>query len=349
MLAVSTTSTTDDGATGYLRPAWIDGGWMRILPYEAMQLEVAITTADQHGHHGGIDDILRMESLLPYGQSTRLTWSSDDNDVETQWKRDKSQEYLKQGLANIGYQMPTTVGELADLLDKLDVYEHTSFDDGSQRWHAPLDIPRVSDALPMPNEWHEAERSTKWTTVTSGPAFMILEHMEQRGRPDRYWTTVSQLANQCRSDPATIRAGIEGMNFRFDVTVERHDATVPIDWLAYLPDHARFSLLLDWSKIDLEDHGGDADVSNFMFPDAPWREYFRCRDLGLDETTLQVLGCVPFSLVRPPGGHARPASLIQFAEGSGVSLEGAASSLIELEKSGYAWWVQDTQTLVVSF
>lgn len=214
----------DASGYSYMRTAWSNSAWPRLMPREAMNLEVVIGTASVLNQDGDLVQLVAdhpASNQFPDGVDTALTWQDNEADEESTSLRRQAQAAFTAAVTALGRPVPTTVAGLADLLAEVGVYEHTRALDGTDQWRAPLTIPDPMDVLPLPADWVEREDRVRWSTRTSGPAMALGRSLRAHQGRDQVDTTLQRLASEADMPIGAVRVGLDGLMYRFGMVVLR--------------------------------------------------------------------------------------------------------------------------------
>ncbi|KOV84613.1 DUF6042 family protein [Nocardia sp. NRRL S-836] len=241
----------DGSGHSYMRTAWSNSAWPRLMPQEAMNLEVVIDTASVLSQDGDLAHLVTTHpasNQFPNGINTVLTWQDNDDDGETAMLRRHAEAAFTAAVTALARPVPTTVADLADLLADIGVFEHTHTENGTEQWRAPLEIPDPMDALPLPADWIDREERIGWRTRTAGPAMALRRSLRAyEGRP-QVDTTLQRLAGEADMPVSAVRAGLDGLMYRFGVSVLRQGTTLDRRDLDALAEHARIGIVVDWTS-----------------------------------------------------------------------------------------------------
>ncbi|QXV57444.1 DUF6042 family protein [Amycolatopsis sp. TNS106] len=341
----------DDSGSGfsYLRTDWSNSAWPRLMPLEAMTLELIIGTASVTDQDGDLADLIAAHpasSKLDKGPDTVLTWQyRDEEDAETAALRAEAQAAFTDAVTTLGRPVPTTLADLAHLLAELGVYQHTREPDGKHRWRAPQAIPRLQDVLPLPCYWTEREDRVRWFTETSGAALTLQRSLRGHHGEDQVDTTMQRLGDETGMPIAAVRAGLDGLMYRFNVEVLRHETPVTREDLDGLAEHARIRLVIDWTNFEtsLDPDQDDDEDMQLVWDNAPWSTYRAiAADAHIIDGAHEVLGHMPFTISQPDG-NTFSTSLADLAIGNAMSTGALADSFLELEKAGLLRWSAERQ------
>ncbi|MEU7925089.1 DUF6042 family protein [Micromonospora sp. NPDC049107] len=336
------------------RREWQLSGWQRLLPHDAMFVEIAVATATVLEIDGSLADLLDhlgvvRAGVLPEGTQTPLDWGiSDDNDEETNLLKAHSRESFRSALSALDIREPATIGELADTLAAIGVY-HRSVEDGVERWRCEDDLPPVAQVLTLTDQFvHDEERVALLTRIR--PAVdHLLRHLRGRGCPEVVVTSVQRLADEASMGGPAVRDALAGMIRDGDTRVQRFMKDVDPADLERIAEHARITLLLDWSRdageADHEDDDwDDIDLQHLRWSGPPWQVYQSLAEQFRqdDGDVIAVLGALPFA-VRFPNGNRIFYSMAQAAVEQRISVPAAAGALLELARNGLLIWNHEVQ------
>ena len=404
----------DDGGYSYMRNRWSRSSWPRLLPVQAMTLEMVIGTATLTDRDGDLPALFAAHAAIamyPDGANTILTWRDHDHDEagdqdgEPDGGRDKdaglderdralvdrTRATFTTAVLDSGRTVPTTLADLAELLAGLGVYQHTRSGTGAHRWRTPEQFPDPTEVLPMPAEWLEREEQIRWLGSTNRPAVALARSLQDRDQRDggrhrggqvgsrSYDTTLQQLAAGADMPVEVARDGLDGLMYRAKMIVQRRGAVLQRPDIAFLAEHARIRLVVDWSTADLTGddnlaldlHGAlddllddlpddaaldDVDVddaalesrpavmdSKVVWDGPPWRIY---RNIAADPrvgNSVAVLGLMQFSFQQVDSDTFRTCLAVMAGEG-GTSIGATAAALTQLEDAGLLHWHHDRQT-----
>ncbi|GAA2678527.1 DUF6042 family protein [Actinoplanes palleronii] len=334
----------------HLRRGWTPSGWQRLLPYEAMFVEIAVATATVLDLDGSLDELfdqigISRAETLPKGSQTGLSWGiSDDADMETNLLKIRSRESLRTALAARGLRLPTTVGELAETLATIGVYHHQT-ENGVERWRCEDDLPEVAQVLTLPDEFVQDEQRVALLTRILPATDQLFQHLRDRGRPEVLTTSVQRLADEATMDTSVVRVALDGMIRYREARVQRFSVDVAPADLEHLAGHARITLLLGWGPKD--DHEEEIDLRSLRWSGPPWQVYQRVAEqfsqVGEDkEGLITTLGALPFA-ARFSGGDSSFYSLAQAAVEGRTSVLAAAQAFQELADRGLLIWKHEIQ------
>jgi hypothetical protein len=344
----------DQGGSSYLRTKWNISGWSRLLPRQAMNLEMVIGTATVTGQDGDLAALVAAHPIstrYPDGLDTTLIWHDHDADDEIEDEDTKlasaAQTAFSVAVTASGRPVPTTLTGLAELLTDLGVYQHTLTGAGTHRWRAAEDLPDPIDVLPLPADWITREEQIRWASQTLGPATALARGLQSRHLDDaRYGqdsldTTLQRLASDADMPVEVVRDGLDGLMYRAELTVQRQGVTLARRDLTTLAEHARIQLVIDWPT--LESTFGDPDeTKRVVWEGPPWRIFRSIADDRHMGDHAFVIGLMQFRIRKPTGGSFITCLDIM-AQQQGISVAAAASSLIELDEAGLLRWRVDEQ------
>lgn len=338
-----------DGSS-YLRTGWSGSGWSRLLPLQAMSLEMVIVTATVTGQDGDLATLLAahpVSTRTPDGVHTALTWQDrddvDDEDIEL---ARHAQDTFVTAVAASGRPVPTTLVGLADLLADLGVYRHTLTSTGTHRWRTPVELPDPAEVLALPVDWTDREDQIYWVAHTHRPAAALARSLQTRHHDARHGrdtldTTLQRLGADAEMPVDVVRDGLNGLMYRTGLTVLRRGVALQRRDLAAVAEHARIQLVVDWPAI--ESTLGDPDeTEEVMWGGPPWRIFRNVADDARVTEHAFVVGLMEFRIRKPTGGTLLTC-LNMMAQESGASVGSLASSLVELEEAGLLRWRTDEQ------
>lgn len=170
--------------------------------------------------------------------------------------------------------------------------------------------------LALPEQWLAQEERARWMTRTAEAAAALYEMLDENGRPRTLATSINHLAGELGAELELIRDGIEGLWCAGGVALERHGGTINVRDLQRLADHARFTMLLDWSVLD--DHWAPANDAEWPPGEVRWNgSPWACvrgvlRNPELSREAAQLMASLGFTL-RQPTGECSTASIAEFA------------------------------------
>lgn len=344
----------DQGGSSYLRTQWSISGWSRLLPRQAMNLEMVIGTATVTGQDGDLAALVAAHPIsthYPDALDAPLNWQdhgADDqtDDGDTELAR-AAQTAFTVAVAASGRPVPTTLTGLAELLTDLGIYQHTLTGAGTHRWRAPADLPDPAEVLPLPAEWIAREEQIRWASLTLGPATALARSLQTRHLDDaRYGqdgldTTLQRLASDADMPVQGVRDGLDGLIYRAELTVQRQGVALARRDLATLAEHARIQLVIDWPA--LESSVGDLDeTEEVVWEGPPWRIFRNIADNPQMGEHAFVIGLMQFRIRKPTGGSFITC-LDVMAQEQGISVAAMTSGLVELEEAGMLRWRVDEQ------
>lgn len=332
----------------YLRTAWSNSAWPRLMPLEAVHLEVVIGTASVLNQDGDLAKLVANHPAshqFPDGVDTVLIWQdSDDLDPDTVALQRHAKASFNAAASALGRPVPTTVAGLADFLAAVGVYQHTQAADGTHQWRAPNEIPDPLDTLPLPADWIEHEEHVRWNK-NAGPAIALRRALQAHRGRDQVDTTLQRLAAEADMSVHAARAGLDGLMFRFGLVVLRHGSRLERRDLTALVEHARIGLVIDWTSSDFAvdlDNEHD-DEMQMVWEGAPWLIYRNiANDSRIPENSRDLVGYMPFAIGQPDGSTF-PTCLAGMAAEQALSIDATVSSLVELETVGLLRWRVDRQ------
>lgn len=351
---------SSDGLS-YSRTEWMTNGWSRFLPPAALFLEFAVCTAQVTNIDGSLDEIFETLGMLgdrklEHGGNTILEWDTEDVDEETLELRTQARTAYESAIVAAGFDVPTTVEELATILATVGVYHHDLIDD-VERWRCDEDLPEVAQIFSLDRSYEEREKSIRWLSHTSRYSFRLIDHMKEV-RSAEYSVSVDRLATDLSMPVDKVRLGLEGLLMEAGISIERFRKKLGVSEVQALPLHARFTILADWNEIDADRWPGsdddddddasssDIDLDNIRWVRTPWDTYIGVySDAALADAHKVVAG-IPFRTERPDGKKGWE-TLVQIAASQGVSRLNAAKSLQQLERSGLVEWDAHEQVAVL--
>ncbi|GLZ40290.1 hypothetical protein [Actinokineospora sp. NBRC 105648] len=101
----------------------------------------------------------------------------------------------------------------------------------------------------------------------------------------------------------TVRAGLDGLIYRFDIVVLRQDTPLDRRDLAALAEHARVGIVIDWANSAFAaDQDEDADEMRFHCDGAPWQAYRGIADdTRITDDSRDIIGYLNFTISKPGG------------------------------------------------
>lgn len=337
----------DAGEPAFMRTGWGTSAWARLLPREAMDLELVIATASVFDHDGELAQLIAASpnsGSFPRGVDTGLTWwGPDETDSGVAELREHAQATFAAAVTASGKAVPTTVADLADLLAALGVYHHTRTERGRSRWRVVPELPDIRDVLPLPQDWIDSEDNIRWIARIAGPALALRRALLVHRGCDQVDTTLQRLAAEADLSVRDVRAGLDGLLYRFPVVVVRHGTSLDRRSLATLPEHARISLVVDWASTEFAADTGDAagDHIQVNWPSAPWHAYRMVAAQDVPDKTRELVGYLPFGLGST--GATTSTFLAALAAEQRTTVEATVESLIELEVAGLVRWDAEAQ------
>ncbi|MGH3937398.1 MAG: DUF6042 family protein [Pseudonocardiaceae bacterium] len=349
----------DGDTVSFMRSGWSQSAWVRLLPVQSLTLEVIISTATARNQDGTLHQLISRHPArifdLPEGADTLLTWDDDKTDEQTHSLRQQAQAAFHSAVTQTGRFVPSTVVELAELLSELGVYQRISTPNGVHQWRAQTDIPAAGDVLPLPPEWIALEDDVRWRTVTAHLALDLSDYFRQHGRPAQLNTTVQRMSIDYGQSIERVRDALDGMIYRNWLTVQRRDLTINRDELRQLPDHARITLIFDWSEcdrrydteaddIELDDENiDDKNLSDLRWGTSPWAAFLSITENPqISEDSLSDFAHLPFRVKKPDGGTT-VLSLDEMAAARCMSHTATAQVLRGLEQNNLLRWSKEHQ------
>jgi hypothetical protein len=235
---------------------WFESGWNRLLPRQAFALFIAVSTATEHDMDGDLKTlVVRQLGRWPWDMlgelDDPLRWTFDEqaDDDEQVALDERRREVFDTAVAQAGRPVPTTVAELATLLADLGFFQHTITGVG-ERWRAPEVLPLPGEVLPLPADVAAELDDHRWQMRVEPYAQDIIRYViDELGSPNEVPTSVDRLARALELDPQSVREGLGALLDHGDFRTVRdiHGRRNDID-PATLPDHARFTLVVDWER-----------------------------------------------------------------------------------------------------
>ena len=297
-----------NGGCSYLRSEWSNSAWVRILPYEALHLETVISTATVHSQDGSLADLLAIyarEMRMAERLDSPLTWQSENSGRDSRQNelRELAESAFATAAIRLGHVVPATVGELADFLASVGVYQHTITSGGTGRWRTSEMLPDLLEVLPVPSEWVEREHEVEWVTRDVGPAVSLLRSLQKYRGQAQVDTTVEKLATEAAISAAAARNGLRGLMRRHELGVVRGGQTLEFRDLREVADHARITVMLDWDDENIIFDPDDDTESKFLWTAAPWLSYAAIAahpDVSVE--SAELVNHFPFTMQKPDGG-----------------------------------------------
>jgi hypothetical protein len=340
-------------ATGLIRSEWTQYGWYRLLPYEAMSLELAISTAHVLEKSGTIEELLRSEKV-PENANSSLTWPDSDPESGAEFgPRLNARAAFVYAMEAAGLENPFTLGELAHVLAALGVYEHKIDIAGRHYWTIG-NLVRTVEVLSLPDEWVAIEEEAWWRTMTLKPAFYLSEWIVEKKWPSRVKTSIGKLSAGSGMKEEGVRNALDGLLFKERAALWRNSRNLDRAEARELDSNARFEIEL--IAIEEEESGNEAPLDDWedlsletiQWTESPWTICLAAAEtIGLSDGPGQLLAELPFRLsVRK--GSTSVTSIAELAAGNAVSPEAAARSSMELERIGALRWNSQKQVAEVA-
>jgi hypothetical protein len=246
----------------------------------------------------------------------------------------------------LGLSFPSTIGELAEVLARVGVYDRSISVDGVNQWRCEEELPPVVDVLPVPEDWAEREQEVRRLRVIPA-ASSLLRHFSAQGRPQEIKTSLGRLSQHCEVSESAVRRALEWLIDERALAVRRFTKTLSANDLKQVVEHLRIVITLDWNLINdqwgnLDEEEGD--LSDLRWNGSPWMCYREASQQGVGSEALKVMGFLPFRFTTPDEAGSI-ISLAELAVGQNLSVVGVVDALIELEKAGYATWDNKSQLL----
>jgi hypothetical protein len=155
---------------------------------------------------------------------------------------------------------------------------------------------------------------------------------------------VQRLADEASTDGPAIRDALADITHDGTVRVQRFMRYVEPADIDHLAEHARITLLIDWSRdADEDDLENDIDLQNLRWSGPPWEVYQNVAEQKkVSSKAVEVLGSLPFA-VRYPNGNTISHSFAQAAIEQRISVPAAALAMQELAQHGLLIWNDDRQ------
>ena len=242
---------------------WWTAGWQDLVPEQGLFVHMVVATATARDRDG---DLRVLFAAVPAQESGRarvrledpVVWLSPQAGLEDQEQERRTALYRQrtweQAVAAVGLSVPATVGELAEVLVTLGVFQRswrTGPADRVERWRSPEVLPLAADQLPLPAEWVAAHEEAGRRQQGELAAQRLIRFLHEHRRPHVVITTVAELATATGLPAVATRRGLAALRANGDFRLLPHNATAGDPDPKRIGLHTEFTLAADWQLFDL--------------------------------------------------------------------------------------------------
>lgn len=201
---------TDGGGDLVLDGTWMCSGWPYVLPKQATALHVLVATATDRDLDGSLDELVEELGVVWFEYLTdgldcavRWTHPLDVGDPTEMAVGERARRECVTAFSLAGIVLPSTVRELATTMAELGIFSVSH--DGS-RWRTVAWPPMPEDALPVSQEFRDAESQRRWFKLQEPNALALLQVLPLG---DTATTSIDELQRLIDLPEIAVRGGLE--------------------------------------------------------------------------------------------------------------------------------------------
>lgn len=200
----------DGGGDLVLDGTWMCSGWQYVLPQQATALHMLVATATDRDLDGSLDELVGELGVVWFDyftdgldSSVRWTHPLDVGDPVEAAAGKRAQRECLTAFSLAGIVLPSTVRELATTMAELGIFARTK--DGS-RWRTVAWPPMPEEALPVSQEFRDAESRRRWLKLNEPNALELLKVLPIG---DTVTTSIDELQRVVELPEPDVRGGLE--------------------------------------------------------------------------------------------------------------------------------------------
>jgi hypothetical protein len=189
---------------------WMCSGWQFVLPQQATALHMLVATATDQDLDGSLDELLEDLGVVWFdyftdGLDFPVRWTHPI-DARDQVEVDAGERGRRECLAAFslaGIVLQSTMRELATTMAELGIF---TVSHKGCRWHTVAWPPMPEDALPVSQEFRDAEGRRRWLKLQEPNALRLLQVLPQ---DDLATTSIEELQRLTDLPAIAVRGGLE--------------------------------------------------------------------------------------------------------------------------------------------
>ncbi len=200
----------DGGGDVVLDGTWMCSGWQYVLPQQATALHLLVATATDRDLDGSLDELVEELGYAWFDYFTNgldcpVRWTHPldvGNPIEAEAGERARRECLT-AFSLAGMVLPSNVRELAATMAELGIF---AVSQDWSRWRTVPWPPMPEDALPVSQEFRDAENQRRWLKLQEPNALQLLQVLPQ---DDMAKTSIDELQRLTDLPEIAVRGGLE--------------------------------------------------------------------------------------------------------------------------------------------